>query len=36
MMNKNEKPKGDEYIVAHVWDKGLKVSMSILMKAHES
>ena len=30
-----EKPKGDEYIVAHICDKWLKISTHILMKALE-
>ena len=30
-----KEPKGDEYIVAYIWDKGLKISKHILMKALE-
>ena len=32
---KNEKPKGDNTLLAYVWDKRLKIYKHILMKAYE-
>ena len=32
---KNEKPKGDNTLLAYVWDKMLKIYKHILMKAYE-
>ena len=32
---RKEESKGDEYIMAHIWDKMLKFSKHILMKAQK-
>ena len=36
MINKNEKPKGDEYIVSPCLKQRVEIPKCILMKAHES